>query len=146
MCPSSSPRTSSRTPILALRMHMLPYFKSLYFLPVKFHIEFKIALLTQKCRYGYAPTNLKKFYQLSKMKKFYQLTFRPLLRQLTPDKIENFLVNLEESLSLPEYMASTDLSKLLDLLTLFTNLFFPKRNKAENSTKYQTTLGSRKTY
>ena len=30
----------------ALRMHMLPYLKSLHFLPVKFRIEFKIALLT----------------------------------------------------------------------------------------------------
>ena len=30
--------------------------KSLHFLPVKFHIEFKIALLTHKCLHGYAPT------------------------------------------------------------------------------------------
>ena len=30
----------------ALRMHMQPYMKRLHSLPVKFHIEFKIALLT----------------------------------------------------------------------------------------------------
>ena len=39
--------------------HMLPYLKSLHFLPVKFRIEFKIALLTHKCLHGYAPTCLK---------------------------------------------------------------------------------------
>ena len=43
----------------ALRMHMLPYLKSLHFLPVKFRIEFKIALITCKCLHGYAPTYLK---------------------------------------------------------------------------------------
>ena len=43
----------------ALHMHMLPYLKSLHFLPVKFHIEFKIALVTHKCLQGYAPTYLK---------------------------------------------------------------------------------------
>ena len=43
----------------ALRKHMLPYLKSLHFLPVKFRIEFKIALLTHKCLHGYAPTYLK---------------------------------------------------------------------------------------
>ena len=43
----------------ALRMHMLPYLKSLHFLPVKFRIEFKIALITHKCLHGYAPTYLK---------------------------------------------------------------------------------------
>ena len=35
------------------------YLKSLYFLPLKFRIEFKIALLTHKCQDGYAPTYLK---------------------------------------------------------------------------------------
>ena len=43
----------------ALRKHMLPYLKSLHFLPVKYRIEFKIALLTHKCLHGYAPTYLK---------------------------------------------------------------------------------------
>ena len=43
----------------ALRMHMLPYLKSLYFLPVNFRIKFKIALLTHKCLHGSAPTYLK---------------------------------------------------------------------------------------
>ena len=38
----------------ALRMHMQPNLKSLHFLPVKFRIEFKIALLTHKCLHGYA--------------------------------------------------------------------------------------------
>ena len=42
----------------ALRKHMLPYLKSLHFLPVKFRIEFKIVLLTHKCLHGYAPTYL----------------------------------------------------------------------------------------
>ena len=40
-------------------MHMLPYLKRLHFLPVKFCIKFKIALLTHKCLHGYAPTFLK---------------------------------------------------------------------------------------
>ena len=43
----------------ALRMFMLPYLKSLHFLPVKFRIEFKIALLTHKSLHGYASTYLK---------------------------------------------------------------------------------------
>ena len=43
----------------ALCMHMLSYRKSLHFLPVKFRIEFKIALLTHKYLHGYAPTFLK---------------------------------------------------------------------------------------
>ena len=43
----------------ALRMHLLPYSKSLHFLPVKFRIKFKIALLTHKCLHGYAPPYLK---------------------------------------------------------------------------------------
>ena len=43
----------------ALRMHMLPHLKSLHFLPVKFRIKFKIAVLTHKCLHGYAPTYLK---------------------------------------------------------------------------------------
>ena len=42
-----------------LRMHMLPYLKSLHFLPAKLRIEFKMALLTHKCLHGYAPTYLK---------------------------------------------------------------------------------------
>ena len=40
----------------ALRMHKLPYLKNLHVLPVKFRIEFKIALLTHKCLHGYAST------------------------------------------------------------------------------------------
>ena len=43
----------------ALCMHMLPYLKHLHFLPVKFHIKFKIGLLTRKRRHSYAPTYLK---------------------------------------------------------------------------------------
>ena len=43
----------------ALRMHMPLYLKSLYFLSVKFRIEFKIVLLTHKCLRDYAPTYLK---------------------------------------------------------------------------------------
>ena len=42
----------------ALLMHMLPHLKSLHFLPVKFRIEFQIALLTHKGLHGYAPTQL----------------------------------------------------------------------------------------
>ena len=38
---------------------MLPYLKSLHFLPVKFRIEFKIDLLTHKCLHGYTPIYLK---------------------------------------------------------------------------------------
>ena len=40
-------------------LRMLPYLKSLHFLPVKFRIEFKIALLTHKCLSSYAATYLK---------------------------------------------------------------------------------------
>ena len=43
----------------ALRLHMLPFLKRLHILPVKFRIEFKIALLTHKCLHGNAPTYLK---------------------------------------------------------------------------------------
>ena len=43
----------------ALRMHMLPNLKSLHYLPVKFGIEFKIALLTHESLYHYARTCLK---------------------------------------------------------------------------------------
>ena len=49
----------------ALRVHMLPYLKSLDFLPVKFCIKFKVALLTRKRLHGYATTYFKKFNQLS---------------------------------------------------------------------------------
>ena len=43
----------------ALCMHVLPYLKSLNFLPVRFRIEFKTALLSHKCLHDYAPTYLK---------------------------------------------------------------------------------------
>lgn len=43
----------------ALRMHMLPYLKQLHILPIKYRIEFKIALLTHKCLHGNAPDYLK---------------------------------------------------------------------------------------
>ena len=42
----------------ALRMHMLPYLKSLHFLPDKFRIEFKIAMLTHKCLHATYLKNL----------------------------------------------------------------------------------------
>ena len=57
----------------ALRKHMLPYLKSLHFLPVKFHIEFKIALLTHKCLHGYAPTYLKNLLNSRSVSKRYIL-------------------------------------------------------------------------
>ena len=38
----------------ASRLHMLPFLKRLHILPIKFHIEFKIALLTHKCLHGNA--------------------------------------------------------------------------------------------
>ena len=43
----------------ALLINMLRYLERLYFLPVKFRIQSKIALLTCKCRHGYVPTYLK---------------------------------------------------------------------------------------
>ena len=43
----------------AYRLHMLPFLKQLHILPVKFRIEFKIALLTHKCLHGNAPSYLK---------------------------------------------------------------------------------------
>ena len=43
----------------ALNLHRLSYLKILRFLPVKFRVEFKIALLTHNCLHGYAPTHLK---------------------------------------------------------------------------------------
>ena len=39
--------------------YAIPYMKSFHFLPVKFRVEFKIALLTPKCQHGYARTYLK---------------------------------------------------------------------------------------
>ena len=39
---------------------MLPYLKRLHILPIKFRIEFKIALLTHKCLHGNAPAYLRK--------------------------------------------------------------------------------------
>ena len=43
----------------ALREHVLPCLRSLHFLPVKYRIEFKIALLTHGCLHGCAPAYLK---------------------------------------------------------------------------------------
>ena len=43
-------------------MHMLAYLKGVHFLPVKFCIKFKIAVLTHKCLHGYAPAYLKKLF------------------------------------------------------------------------------------
>ena len=57
----------------ALRKHMLPYLKSLHFLPVKFRIEFKIALLTHKCLHGYAPTYLKNLINFRSVSERYSL-------------------------------------------------------------------------
>ena len=42
----------------ASRLHMLPFLKRLHTLPIKFRIEFKIALLTHKCLHGNAPAYL----------------------------------------------------------------------------------------
>ena len=44
----------------ASRLHMLPFLKRLHILPIKFRIEFKIALLTHKCLHGNAPAYLRK--------------------------------------------------------------------------------------
>ena len=71
-------------------------------------------------------------YKTSDIKK---KSFRPLLKQFIPDKIEKFLIALEESLSLPEYMASTDLSKLLNLLSSLTNLYFSKKKLSRKQYK-----------
>ena len=70
-------------------------------------------------------------YKSSDIKK----NFQPFLRQLTPDTIENFFIDLEESLSLPEYLTNTDLSKLLDLLTSLTKLYFPTKKQSRKQYK-----------
>ena len=44
----------------ASRLHMLTFLKRLHILPIKFCIEFKIALLTHKCLHGNAPVYLRK--------------------------------------------------------------------------------------
>ena len=44
----------------ASRLHMLPFLKRLHILPIKFRIEFKIALLTHKCLHRNAPAYLGK--------------------------------------------------------------------------------------
>ena len=41
-------------------LHMLPFLKRLHILPIKFCIEFKIALLTHKCLHRNAPAYLRK--------------------------------------------------------------------------------------
>ena len=56
-----------------LGMHMLPYLKSLHFLPVKFRIELKIALLTHKCMRGYAPTCWKNLINFRSVSERYSL-------------------------------------------------------------------------
>ena len=43
----------------ASRLHMLPFLKRVHNLPIKFRIEFKIALLTHKCLHGNAPAYLR---------------------------------------------------------------------------------------
>ena len=54
-------------------LRMLPHLKSLHFLPVKFRIEFKIALLTLKCLHGYAPTYLKNLINFRSVSERYSL-------------------------------------------------------------------------
>ena len=54
---------------------MLPYLKSLHFLPVKFRIEFKIVLLTHKCLHGYAPTYLKNLINSRSVSERYSLLY-----------------------------------------------------------------------
>ena len=44
--------------LLRNRCHMLPYLKKLHFLPVKYRINFKIAMLTFKCLQGSSPQYL----------------------------------------------------------------------------------------
>ena len=44
----------------ACTMRILPFLKRLHILPIKFCIEFKIALLTHKCLHGNAPAYLRK--------------------------------------------------------------------------------------
>ena len=41
------------------RCHMLPYLKKLHFLPIKYRINFKIAMLTFKCLHGSSPQYLR---------------------------------------------------------------------------------------
>ena len=84
---------------------------------------------------------------------WYKQSFSPsffgLFWQLTPDKTEKFVIDFKESLSLSECMTSRDLSKLLDLLTSLTNLYFPtKKNKTQycTLTKHPAPLGLPKTY
>ena len=43
------------------RCHMLPYLKKLHFLPIKYRINFKIAMLTFKCLQGPSPQYLQDF-------------------------------------------------------------------------------------
>ena len=114
----------------ALRMHMLPYLKSLHFLPVKFRIEFKIGLLTHKYLHGYAPTYLKNLINSRFVSERYSLHFNDdnwLLQTVTS-------LNFARSQSMfscasPEVWNSLPLS----LREIETLSLFKKRLKANKS-------------
>ena len=63
-------------------------------------------------------------YRTANMKKE---TFRPLIRQLPDEKVENFLIDLNDALQLPDFRSNTKISSLLNLLISLTNFHFPKK-------------------
>ena len=110
-----------------LRMHMLPYLKSLHFLPVKFRIEFKIALLTHKCRHGYAPTYSKNLINSPSVSERYSLRVNDdnwLLQTVTS-------LNFARSQSMFSYASPKVWNSLpLSLRIIKTLYLFKKRLKA----------------
>jgi len=51
------------------REPIMPYLKRLHFLPVKYHIRFKVALLVFKCLNGFAPEYLQKLISVREIKR-----------------------------------------------------------------------------
>ena len=106
---------------------MLPYQKNLDFLPVKFRIEFKIALLTHKCLYGYAPTYLKNLINSRSVSARYSLRINDdnwLLQTVTS-------LNFARSQSMFSYASTKVWNSLpLSLREIETLYFFKKRLKA----------------
>ena len=111
----------------ALRMHMLPYLKSLHFLPVKLRIEFKIALLTQQCLHEYAPTYLKNLINSRSVSVRYSLRFNDdnwLFQTVTS-------INFARSQSLFSYSSPKEWNSLpLSLREIETLYFFKKSLKS----------------
>ena len=60
---------------------------------------------------------------------------RPKIRNITPKLIERFVHELEEILVSPEMRNSTEIEKLINLMSRLTNQYFPKANQSRKQYK-----------